>query len=151
MSGDCSCVVEIFTYGPDGCIGFEMAEAVSIHATPTTWDGTGLPPVGTVCEVDYEGWAPCEIIAHFQQRCGMVAAFTIDQTGNGAKTLDAFGAEHFRPLRTHEQLAVDEREKAVDEMCKLLLETYSDWGEGVRRKVCSYLYDAGYRKVEAAE
>lgn len=98
------------------------AERVAAMIPRPTWDGTGLPPVGTVCEVDYEGWTQCEVIAHFQQRCGMVAAFTIDQHGNGAKTLDAFGAEHFRPIRTPEQIAAEEREKAVHAMWMCICE-----------------------------
>lgn len=106
------------------------------------WPGTGLPPVGTMCEVDYEGWTKCEVIAHFQQRCGMVAAFTIDQIGNGAKTLDAFGAEHFRPIRTPEQIAADERENAVAAMHEIYMDGIKNVG-GLHA-----LYDAGYRKVE---
>lgn len=75
------------------------------------WTGEGLPPVGTVCEVDYcESWQRCEVVAHFRQRCGMVAAFTVDLV-DGAKSLDAFGSESFRPIRTPEQIAAEEREK----------------------------------------
>lgn len=114
-------------------------------ARPPTWNGTGLPPVGTVCEVDYEGWTKCEVIAHFQQRCGMVAAFTIDQIGNGAKTLDAFGTEHFRPLRTPEQIAEEERENAVAAMHEIYMDGIKNVG-GLHA-----LYDAGYRKIDTSQ
>ncbi|MOA57078.1 hypothetical protein D3C78_1811840 [compost metagenome] len=73
----------------------------------------------------------------------MVAAFTIDVVGNGAKTLDAYGAEHFRPIRTPEQIAAEEREKALEAMFKI----YHDAGEF--RTGLAALYEAGYRKVEA--
>ncbi len=106
------------------------------------WSGAGLPPVGTVCEVDYcEEWHQCEIIAHFDQRCGRVAAFTV-QTENLAKSLDAFGAEHFRPIRTAEQIAAEYRRAAVLEMKGHL--SFSDYLEAERH--CEQLYDAGYRK-----
>lgn len=87
----------------------EGADAWTYFPAPKPWDGQGLPSVGTVCEVDYcESWQRCEVIAHFSQRCGMVAAFTVEFSGC-AKSLDAFSAEHFRPARTPEQIAADER------------------------------------------
>jgi hypothetical protein len=110
------------------------------------WNGPedGLPPVGTACEVDYyETWQHCEIIAHFQQRVGMVAAFTVERA-DGAKSLDAFVADNFRPLRTPEQIAAEERERAV-------MEIY----ERANKQGCSVLsmlmeaYDAGCLKVDS--
>lgn len=57
-----------------------------------------LPPVGVVCEAWYCGeWRECEIIAHFEQAAGQVAAFTIEQ-GCSVKSLDAFCKTEFRPL-----------------------------------------------------
>ena len=110
-------------------------------STPS-WSGEGLPPVGVVCEVDWcEEWHKCEVIAHFQQRCGMVAAFTVE-ISDGAKSLDAFGADSFRPIRTPEQIAADEREAAIDAM----LAATPAPGSDISLRVCAALYDAGYRK-----
>lgn len=79
----------------------------AVERPSPSWIGEGLPPVGVVCEVDWcEEWHKCEVIAHFQQRCGMVAAFTVE-ISDGAKSLDAFGADSFRPIRTPEQIAAE--------------------------------------------
>jgi hypothetical protein len=57
-----------------------------------------LPPVGVVCEAWYCGeWRECEIIAHFEQAAGQVAAFTVEQ-GCSVKSLDAFCKTEFRPF-----------------------------------------------------
>ena len=112
-----------------------------------SWSGEGLPPVGVVCEVDWcEEWHKCEVIAHFQQRCGMVAAFTVEISG-GAKSLYAFGADSFRPIRTPEQIAADEREAAIKDM----LEDAGRPDTAKTRDQAQLLYDAGWRKVERAQ
>ena len=111
---------------------------------PTTpsWSGEGLPPVGVVCEVKLqEEWRLCEIIAHFQQPQAIVAAFTVAQF-HGGKKLDSKIAECFRPIRTPEQIAADEREAAIDEM----LAATPAPGSDISLRVCEKLYDAGYRK-----
>lgn len=120
-----------------------IEEYASIVPRYANWNGASLPPVGTVCEVDYcEQWHQCEIIANFQQRAGMVAAFTVDM-GDGAKALDAFGSEYFRPIRTPEQIAAEERERAVAEMKRI-------WTEAENSQFYA-LYDAGYRKTEGGK
>lgn len=121
-----------------------IQEIDSITERPSpSWSGEGLPPVGVVCEVDYcEQWQRCEVIAHFQQRCGMVAAFTVE-FGDGAKSLDAFGAESFRPIRTPEQIAADEREAAI----KDLISITSDGVTSINMCDAARIYDAGYRKT----
>ena len=59
-----------------------------------------LPPVGAKCEVMHlERWAACDVIAHFQQKAAMVAAYTVDN-GNALKQLDSCIAKYFRPIRT---------------------------------------------------
>jgi hypothetical protein len=52
----------------------------------------------------------------------------------------------FRPIRTPEQIAAEEREKAIDAMNKLVgdIEKIPTW-----RDALAALYDAGYRKTEA--
>ena len=133
--------LQVFTRGQwKRSVFVKSDERFVCRPTTPSWSGEGLPPVGVVCEVDYcEQWHPCEIIAHFQQRCGMVAAFTVDIV-NGAKSLDAFGEGSFRPIRTPEQSAADERESAVNGML-----CYDALG-GSRRGLAEALYDAGYRK-----
>ena len=119
-----------------------MWRIVAERPTTPSWSGEGLPPVGVVCEVDWcEEWHKCEVIAHFQQRCGMVAAFTVE-ISDGVKSLYAFGADSFRPIRTPEQIAADEREAAILDMERIC--RIGDFGSGG----LAALYDAGYRKAE---
>ena len=116
---------------------------------PAVWSGEGLPPVGIECEVEWcEEWHQCEVIAHFEQRCGTVAAFTVVRS-DGAKSLDALTADCFRPVRTPEQIAAEEREEAINEM--LALDPYlpnATLGMMSRADFCRALFDAGYRRVE---
>ena len=108
------------------------------------WDGKGLPPVGTVCEhadINWEPWTKVTIVAHhlIEEDDLLVAVFVYK---NGSS--HSSEGDHFRPLRTPEQIAAEEREKAISEM--LLGYPYS--GSDIVRACCEYLYDAGYRKVE---
>lgn len=124
--------------------------ATFIHrpAEPTTWDGTGLPPVGTVCEVDHNGWRQCNVFAHAVEGKEPVDVLFDFVDVDGSQSWNWYDcASKFRPLRTPEQLAAEAREKAVDEMLQLNLKD----GGVAARSYCERLYDAGYRKVEAAE
>ncbi|HIE1067009.1 TPA: hypothetical protein ACXJGN_003401 [Pseudomonas aeruginosa] len=113
------------------------------------WDGQGLPPVGTVCEIKHRdiGWVRCEIVAHKSFSCGGLthAIAWIDEY-----TLDQSQGVRFRPIRTPEQIAAEEREKAVQEM--LALDEYPHGqdrgGMMSRADFCRVLYDAGYRRQE---
>lgn len=107
---------------------------------PAAWDGTGLPPAG--CEIEYHspsrGWQPGEYIGQFN-----------GQMVIGCRETGVIGycpAEIVRPIRTPEQIAADERERAVDAM----METFVVTGckKSILRGACLALYDAGYRKVE---
>lgn len=124
--------------------------ASTMCARPTTpsWSGGGLPPVGVVCEY-HSGYveqpfeyAQCEIIAHFEgEQSKKLAAFKytahdgVVQLGRGAPGL-------FRPIRTPEQIAADEREAAIKEMTANYSEQFdklAGWA--------AYVYDTlGYRK-----
>lgn len=119
-----------------------MSNAYLEIAKPEPWSGEGLPPVGTVCEYkSYQlrsEWKEVEIIAHFMNKV-MVAAFI--KTGDGGKIVDQAIAECFRPIRTAEQIAAEDREKAIDEMVKDFGTYFSNPRVSART-----IYDAGYRK-----
>ncbi|MFU5179171.1 hypothetical protein ACM7XV_21180 [Pseudomonas aeruginosa] len=108
---------------------------------PVTWNGQGLPPVGTVCEVKHRdiGWVRCEIVAHKSFSCGGLthAIAWIDEN-----TLDQSQGLRFRQLRTPEQIAAEERAKAIEEMC------FAE--ETLTVKQAKALYDAGYRRQESS-
>ena len=102
-----------------------------------SWDGKGLPPVGTVCEYRFMLWSEyrrCEI------RYISNESLVVYDKGQEQfyRTLDVL----FRPLRTHEQIAHEGREKAISEMVAAI---GSPWPRTFKR-FCEILYDAGYRK-----
>lgn len=102
------------------------------------WDGKGgVPPIGSVCEyywLDGEEWRKCKIVAHYF--ASVVAVDVLDGTAV------CLHAGLFRPIKTPEQIAAEERFQAIDEMNDLIL------GWGVEKRMLAVLYDAGYRKTE---
>lgn len=101
------------------------------------WDGSGLPPIGTVCEYycsDGDVWRKCEIVAHY-----LANAVAIDLFYGTAICLHA---DLFHPIKTPEQIAAEERLHAIDEMLALVgrYSTFKD--------VMGLIYDAGYRKTD---
>lgn len=112
---------------------------VVVAKRPAPWTGEGLPPVGTVCEVcsDLGSWEVCTVLAHN----GADVVF-VDATGVYGG-LDE--SRRFRPIRTPEQIAAEEREKAVDEMVTVWKRTMGRFAQE-ERGLAEMLYDAGYRK-----
>lgn len=116
--------------------------AKSIQARPVApWNGDGLPPVGTVCEwshTDGIPWTgPVEVL--FLSKHTVL----LRHPGNG-DTEGAYspGDCQFRPLRTAEQIAKEEREEAVHQMG--VDAGFSTDPQSAYKR----LYDAGYRKVQ---
>ncbi len=112
-----------------------------------TWDGQGLPPVGVECEYRHMIWPEyrrCEI--RYISDESLVAYD--DAQEQFYRTCDML----FRPIRTPEQIAAEEREKAVQEM--LALDEYPHGqdrgGMMSRADFCRVLYDAGYRRQESS-
>lgn len=124
--------------------GFGLHEIREVVARPSPWNGTGLPPVGTVCEVNLYGWRRCEVFAHKvegDKDPDILFSYTRDD-GEPAWNWVRYPSR-FRPIRTPEQIAADEREKAVADM-KLI------WAKAGSHRFHA-IYDAGYRKVEGGE
>lgn len=108
------------------------------HLIARPWAGTGLPPVGTVCEYFAGEWKEVRITGHAE------LGICFREPGKGGENYVALTAQ-FRPMRTPEQIAAEEREKAIQQM---LIGT--PWpGSDISRRVCEHIYDAGYRKQEA--
>lgn len=134
--------------------GIQPLRKETLIALPT-WNGSGLPPVGTVCEVEHCGkWIKCEIIAHFQQESAQVAAFIFSPySGNPKlKELAYYIVDSFRPTRTPEQIAADERLHAVRNALTTIKASRSFPGDVARQNVMvatvEAMIGAGYRKVE---
>lgn len=117
------------------------------------WDGTGLPPVGTACEIhgtvwqelhgDEFSWRRVEIIAHTNFGGSDVAVGRDIECA----TLGWGIASKFRPIRTPEQIAAEERQKAVDQMLADYQYTVGPCIHGLVRSQAERLYDVGYRKI----
>ncbi|HCL4036025.1 TPA: hypothetical protein N2C03_006732 [Pseudomonas aeruginosa] len=102
-----------------------------------TWDGQGLPPVGTVCEYRHMIWPEyrsCEI--RYISEESLVAYD--DAQEQFYRTCDML----FRPVRSPEQIAAEEQEKAIEEMC------FAE--ETLTVKQAKALYEAGYRRQESS-
>lgn len=117
-----------------------MQNLIARPVEPATWNGQGLPPVGLMVEwkagLDHD-WQRVTVLAYangdawFQPEDG--PSFIVGNPAN------------FRRIRTPEQLAAEEREKAINQMI-------SDAGY-VDPKIGTFvamrnLYDAGYRRWE---
>ncbi len=103
------------------------------------WSGEGLPPVGSACEVNDERvglWEKVdEVLAHSRIAGKDVAVFQIGDY------IAYSPADRFRPVRTPEQVAAAEREKAIEDIASILDGIWSS-----EREAAGFLYDAGYRK-----
>lgn len=116
----------------------------TVHAesAPVEWDGTGLPPVGAVCEYYRDDgrvvWHQGRVVGH---------------DGNGAVVADDtvgryYAAPHpeLRPSLTPEQRAAKERDEAVAAM---LTDMALDSEVSMRdADAARALYAAGWRKTE---
>lgn len=130
--------------------------AVERPTTPS-WSGEGLPPVGVRCEAaiphtsgpDNERsfiWIEGSVIAYYEIKGKTYAWFSED---------DGFyppGVFEFRPIRTPEQIAADEREAAISALVEEMkakryaLEDTDVSPSEIARHYAQALYDAGYRK-----
>jgi len=112
-------------------------EQVSEISQVKPWDGEGHPPVGTVCEwhPNVHGWVTVTILG----RDGDCTWYRV--RGEEASQTCRHMA-FFRPIQTPEQIAAQEREKAIREMGVIALSTDPFTVlEGI-----AALYDAGYRR-----
>ncbi|MFW0750144.1 hypothetical protein [Pseudomonas aeruginosa] len=115
--------------------------AATFEARPQeSWDGQGLPPVGAKCLTDRNDFLrEVTILCH-----GKTRTFVFDHVSQEEICL-VLKDRVFLPIRTPEQIAAEEREKAINQMI-------SDAGY-VDPKIGTFvamrnLYDAGYRRQE---
>lgn len=106
----------------------------------------GIPPVGTTCErrfpnVESSSWQGGIVLAHgsrkifFRDNCGDEWAHSIDDV-------------EFRPFRTPEQIAAEERQKDVMAIGDILI---ANRGNANEYHQAGLIYDAGYRKFEIVD
>ena len=119
---------------------------VSTRPTTPSWSGEGLPPVGVVCEIaestgdliiSYPAGHKVKIYAHFTHVNGTeIAAFADD----AAQVYGCGYYRIFRPIRTPDQIAADERESYIRRMQNGTESLGFDEYE-----ICATLYDKGLR------
>lgn len=120
----------------------------SAEAQPEPWDGEGLPPVGTVCEAQIgASWVECTVLVHHAIE-GRPCAVWVTPDGKKSGIWDAPG---FRPIRTPEQIAREERLAAINymEIDAGLCGTGFD-GDPEARVWIVNLIDRGWRKQPAS-
>ena len=115
------------------------------------WNGEGLPPVGAICEVLWNE----SRVEYLRTK-----VFGVNEHGQPIHRFDegpkkyqyqadvlrtASGTQVFRPIRTAEQVAAEEREKEIADM----MEVTSDGITCMDRDDALALYKAGYRKQVA--
>lgn len=131
----------------------DAVDALKAHSAPA-WIGVGLPTVGTVCQVQHPDkpgtWCKCTILA-WDSECAVFSAdahypFTYDGSCH---------PENFKPIRMPEQIAAEERDKAIEDLYFTI-----NWNEGRetwpiissgRKADYAKAIDAGYRKLEIVE
>jgi hypothetical protein len=136
-------------YGDEGPLVVALDEA----SNPKEWNGEGLPPVGTVCEIAessqhlsirYQVGTVVKIYANFTDDRGVELAAFVDDFGRvGGVAI----AKCFRPIHSEEDQAVEEIAKILQNDHQLVTDTYSknlDYFTGPAKA----LYRAGYRKQE---
>ena len=112
------------------------------------WSGEGLPPAGTLCEAqpwkEHDApWKQMTVIAHWCAPNGITYSWCRSDYGTYEPQ-----ALRFRPIRTPEQIAAEEREKAIQQLAEGL-----HVARGFRSPfehtliVAEWLHDNGYRKV----
>lgn len=108
------------------------------------WNGEGLPPVGTALdwrEKTGSQWVEATVLF-------ITDSSVVLQRDDGFEWQMLTKATVFRPLRTAEQLAAEEAKNAE---LNRMVATASIIDKSWARKVCSDLYDAGYRKFEIVD
>ena len=114
-----------------------FAKRPSIHADE--WSGEGIPPVGVVCEMHHEAWQPNnwpKVTVRYAS-----AEYFITTDDAGEQHWHAHSVK-FRPIRTPEKIAADERERFAQE----LVAAMGKGGGPNALYQARRMYDLGYRK-----
>lgn len=117
------------------------------------WDGAGLPPVGLDVEIkrgnctwiDGDEWQigkTATVMASFLNSRDIEMASVQFPGGH----CECILARCLSPIRTAEQVASEEREKAINEMVFGVCGCEPDGGNTTAFMICGFIYDAGYRK-----
>lgn len=111
-----------------------------VDAELEPWNGEGLPPVGTWCEMraDDGAWHEAEVIVHGKDRGTTIAIGQSEEI-----LLWSRDGSDCRPIRTPDQIAAEEREKAKMLIGQILIDNRGNSNE---YQVAGFIYDAISRK-----
>lgn len=130
------------------------------EAASPAWNGEGLPPVGTVLEYmwNYRAhgseYVNARVIVHDNGKAVVRVVSGEHKDCLGESNGGLCGDEPvWRPIRTPEQIAAEERETGVRDLKSVAFERFRSVSAGCDAidAICEALYDAGYRKTEGAK
>ena len=113
------------------------------------WDGSGLPPVGSVVDTDHKNKElRVKILAYGAHHGGESCALAADMShGREGKMFGWMSGQcNFRPVRTAEQVAAEERKSEILEMIDTFGTDTAIWGRDAVMEICGHLWESGYRK-----
>lgn len=134
-------------HGPSCNVSAERA--AKFEARPQdAWDGQCLPPVGTLCEWHGpnsdgpDGWVYTEsnVVAYTDD-----GLFICMQKPGCWPVVQRLDNCEFRPLRTPEQIAAEERRKSILHLANILIDSRGQCNEYSQAEA---IFDAGYRRQE---
>ena len=110
------------------------------------WDGEGLPPAGTACDIRQttlpNEWASATVLFVGDRR-------VFYRTADGDEMSRPINFLLFRKIRTPEQIAADEREHGIRNACTDISKALSELHEAEEPTavaIIEAMIDAGYRK-----
>lgn len=107
---------------------------------PAKWTGDGLPPVGVEVEwheCQQTGWQRVTVLAYHGDEAWIAPA--------GKPSIVVGNPANFRPIRTPEQIAEEERKAAIEDMADVIKTIYQN--DFVCKRIAEQIYKAGYRKA----
>lgn len=116
---------------------------------PAPWNGEGLPPVGTVCEMALRdgNTAMVTVLAYDGTHAWLKSMARLDDKyPRFSSEID--GTKQFRPIRTPEQIEAEERRRNIAILTQLLCADGAfDVDDPEVSAAVIKIYDAGYRKA----
>ena len=119
-------------------VGTPEEHCTSIPRPAQAWNGEGLPPAGAVCEMNHDCWPVSRWLKVTVKYASAEYFITFD--GSCEQHWHARGVQ-FRPILTPEQIAADERDKAIKAIVGLI-----ESADSRGMTIAEAIYSAGYRK-----
>lgn len=131
------------------------ADPSKYQALQKPWNGEGLPPVGTVCEAKMPPGLSREVTLGWEWRKVEVVKSGMDGAENECLVFDLettrpAWVDEFRPTRTPEQIAAEERKEQKQKWCRDTLFECGYLHPSLELSLLAQsMYDKGYRKQSA--